>query len=148
MAQETTYLELSEDDGSAHKFHEVVVDGSALTIRYGRIGGISRDIDICWLDIHDGVLGVSDASGGIVAIDHEDEFLWRRSSKGRSGWMVRCDATAEYHDERLYIVTTDGSLACIDASEAAIRAAEGGTVPDAVDVKAPRMEGGPSRGAS
>jgi predicted DNA-binding WGR domain protein len=388
MAASTTYLELSEDSGSAHKFYEVTVDGTDLTIRYGRIGDagqvkkssysdaskaaseaakkigekvrkgyapavpggrakravsrraivstrstartapvlwryrsgtaafgifvddevcmvgnesglittlthqaqvvqqfrlpdgvkcivaddgwvyagcddgnvydlsgkvprlayrIAPDIDIYWLDIHDGVLGVSDAGGGIAAIDHEDEFLWRRGGHGSSAWMVRCDATAvhhghsrgvtsydwrtgqelwntttgsvlfgwqeqhalyagtatrqvvrlgkdgrlqqtyrcdaavyscataedgryvfagdssssvycfdaagnrlwklgtgcgsaysmQYHDERLYIVTTDGSLACIDATEAAIRAAEGGSVPEVVDVKAP-----------
>ncbi|GHJ44600.1 molybdenum metabolism regulator [Catellatospora sp. TT07R-123] len=210
---------------------------------------IAPDIDIYWLDIHDGVLGVSDARGGIAAIDHEDEFLWRKQSEGSSGWMVRCDATAvhhghsggvtsynwqtgdvvwkhrtsavlfgwqeehtlyagtsdrkvvelakdgahrrtyscdaavfscatspdgkfifagdnsssvycfddagnrlwklgtgcgsaysmQYHDERLYIVTTDGSLACIDASEPAIRAAEAGTVPAVVDIKAPQQ---------
>ena len=41
----------------------------------------------------------------------------------------------QYRDERLYIVTTDGSLACIDASEAAIAAAQTGTVPVARDVK-------------
>ncbi|MBN1172639.1 MAG: WGR domain-containing protein [Micromonosporaceae bacterium] len=208
---------------------------------------ISPEIDIYWLDIHDGVLGVSDSGGGVCAIDHEDEFLWRRQGSGSSGWMVRCDATAvhhghsrgvtsydwrtgqqrwhqstgsvlfgwqesttlyagtstrqvarfgkdgspqkvyqcdgavyscaaaddgryvfagdncssvycfdeagtrlwklatgcgsaysmQYHAERLYLVTTDGSLACIDASEAAIRAAEQGSVPQIVDVKAP-----------
>ncbi|AEV85893.1 molybdenum metabolism regulator [Actinoplanes sp. SE50] len=208
---------------------------------------IAPEIDIYWLDIHDGVLGVSDAKGGISAIDHEDEFLWQRPGRGSSAWMVRCDATAvhhghsggvtsydwrtgremwhtktgpvlfgwqerdtlyagtatrqvvelgkdgaqrqmyqcdaavyscataedgryvfagdsassiycfdtngtrlwklstgcgsaysmQYRDERLYIVTTDGSLACIDASETAIRAAIGGTVPQAIDVKAP-----------
>jgi predicted DNA-binding WGR domain protein len=212
---------------------------------------IAPDIDIYWLDIHDGVLGVSDAKGGVCTIDHEDEFLWKRQGRGASGWMVRCDATAvhhghskgvtsydwrtgqelwhqdtrgavlfgwqerdslyagmssnsvlefgkngrpgvtyrcddtvfscaaapdgryvfagdhrssvycfdadgrrlwklgtgcgsaysmQYHDERLYIVTTDGSLACIDASEAAVRAAEQGVVPEYVDVKAPRMD--------
>ncbi|GIF14155.1 WGR domain-containing protein [Actinoplanes teichomyceticus] len=388
MPADTTYLELSEDSGSAHKFYEVTVDGTELTIRYGRIGDrgqvkqssfatgekaraeaskkigekvrkgyapavpggrqkrsvsrrqivstrstatrapmlwryrsgspafgifvdddvcmvgnenglittlghdatvlqqvrlpdgvkcivaddgwiyagcddgnvydlsgkvprlayrIAPEIDIYWLDIHDGVLGVSDAKGGISAIDHEDEFLWQRPGRGGSAWMVRCDATAvhhgnaagvssfdwrtgrelwhmktrpvlfgwqerdtlyagtsgrevvelgkdgslrqayrcdgpvfscataadgryvfagdsassiycfdaagtrlwklstgcgsaysmQYHDERLYIVTTDGSLACIDASEAAIRSAIGGTVPQPVDVKAP-----------
>jgi predicted DNA-binding WGR domain protein len=208
---------------------------------------IAPEIDIYWLDIHDGVLGVSDASGGISAIDHEDEFLWQRPGRGAAAWMVRCDdsavhhgnragitsydwrtgrelwhtktgpvlfgwqerstlyagtstrhvvelgkdgslrqtyqcdgpvfscATAEdgryvfagdsassiycfdtdgtrlwklgtgcgsaysmqYRDERLYIVTTDGSLACIDASEAAIRSAVSGEVPEVVDVKAP-----------
>ncbi|MFB9443526.1 WGR domain-containing protein [Dactylosporangium vinaceum] len=209
---------------------------------------IAPDIDIYWLDIHDSILGVSDAKGGICAIDHEDEFLWRRQGHGAAGWMVRCDADAvyhghgrgvtsydwrtgdenwyqptkgavlfgwqeadsvysgmssnsvlqftksgrpgvtyrcddtifsnatapggryvfagdhrssvycfaadgtrlwklgtgcgsaysmQYHDERLYIVTTDGSLACIDASEEAVRAAEQGVVPEFVDVKAP-----------
>ncbi|GID97349.1 WGR domain-containing protein [Amorphoplanes digitatis] len=208
---------------------------------------IAPEIDIYWLDIHDGVLGVSDADGGISAIDHEDEFLWQRPGRGNSAWMVRCDADAvhhghsrgvtsydwrtgrelwhtgtgavlfgwqerdtlyagtatrqivelgkdgtqrqtyrcdapvyscataqngryvfagdsassiycfdadgtrlwklgtgcgsaysmQYRDERLYIVTTDGSLACIDASESAIRSAVGGTVPQARDVKAP-----------
>ncbi|MEH1012905.1 WGR domain-containing protein [Micromonospora sp. CPCC 206060] len=388
MSQETTYLELSEADGGAHKFYEVTVDDAKLTVRYGRIGGsgqvktasypdnararaeaakkigekvrkgyapavpgvrqarpvsrrqivstrstartapvlwrydsgapafgifvdgqhcmvgnehgvistlthdaqvvqqfrlpdgvkcivadddwiyagcddgnvydlsgkvprlayrIAPDIDIYWLDIHDGVLGVSDAGGGIAAIDHEDEFLWRRKGRGQSGWMVRCDADAmyhghsqgvtsydwrtgqelwhsrtgsvlfgwqerdsvfagtasrevvrmaksgrreatyqcdapvfscaaaadgryvfagdshssvycfaadgtrlwklgtgcgsaysmQYHDERLYVVTTSGHLACIDASDAAIAAAQAGTVPTVVDVKAP-----------
>ena len=58
---------------------------------------IAPDIDIYWLDIHDGVLGVSDADGGITAIDHEDEFLWRAPGRGRSAWMVRCDDDAIYH---------------------------------------------------
>ena len=35
---ETTYLELSEEQGVSHKFYEVTVDGCDLTIRYGRIG--------------------------------------------------------------------------------------------------------------
>ena len=208
---------------------------------------IAPEIDIYWLDIHDGVLGVSDANGRISAIDHEHEFLSQRLGRGSSASMVRCDADAlhhchsggvtsydwrtgreqwhtrtgavlfgwqerstlyagtatrqvvelgkdgvqrqsyrcdaavyscatapdgryvfagdsassiycfdrtgtrlwklgtgcgsaysmQYRDERLYIVTTNGSLACIDASEAAIRSAVGGTVPEAIDVKAP-----------
>lgn len=212
---------------------------------------IARDVDIYWLDIADGILGVSDRDGGIAAINHEDEFQWRRAGNGTAGWMVRCDDGGVYHghshgvtmydwetgrelwhrgtggavlfgwqeestvyagtanrqvhcltkqgelratyrcdaavfscaaaedgryvfagdnyssiycfdssgtrlwklatgcgsaysmqyaDERLYIVTTDGTLACIDASEAAISAAQAGSVPQAVDIKAPRME--------
>ena len=210
---------------------------------------MAPDVDIYWLDIHDGVLGISDADGGIAAIDHDDDFLWRRPGRGSSAWMVRCDpgavhhghsrgvtsydwrtgqelwhtptnpvlfgwqesgtlyagtsarevvqlgkdghrrrtyrcdaavyscATAadgrfvfagdsassvycfaadgtrlwklgtgcgsaysmQYHEDRLYIVTTDGSLACIDASDRAVRAAERGVVPEPVDVKAPRV---------
>lgn len=213
---------------------------------------IAADVDIYWLDIHDGVLGVADARGGITTVDHEDEFQWRRPAAGTAGWMVRCDADGVYHgyssgvsrysarggeelwhtrtegavlfgwqeraevfagtsrgwvyrlakadgaqraryrcdaavfscaaspdgryvfagdnsssvycfaadgtrlwklgtgcgsaysmqyrDERLYIVTTDGSLACIDASEAAVREAEGGRLPQTTDVKAAGWE--------
>ena len=209
---------------------------------------IADDVDIFWLDIREGVLGVADARGGLTMIDHEEEFQWSRSSDGSSAWMVRCDdeviyhghsggvtayaaedgkrlwhtptngnvlfgwqepnsvyagtgrnqvqklgkgdgrveavyrcdsavyscATSpegryvfagdnassvycftadgirlwklgtgcgaalsmQYHEQRLYIVTTDGSMACIDVSEAAITAARGGQVPVPVDVKA------------
>ncbi len=38
MSAEKTYLELSEDQGSAHKFYEVTVEDCQVTIRYGRIG--------------------------------------------------------------------------------------------------------------
>ncbi|GAA3471523.1 WGR domain-containing protein [Nonomuraea roseola] len=209
---------------------------------------IAADVDIYWLDIHDGVLGVSDRAGRITTIDYEDEFQWARTGAGDSAWMVRCDGDAVYHghsrgvarydtsdgtlvwenklagdvlfgwqeersvyagtarrtvhrlaksdgrveavyqcdgavyscatspggrhvfagdnhssvycfdasgerlwklatgcgsafsmqflDDRLYIVTTDGSLVCIDASEAAIAAARAGSVPQPMDVKA------------
>lgn len=209
---------------------------------------IADDVDIYWLDIHEGVLGVADASGGLTVVDHEDEFQWSRQSAGNAAWMVRCDETGvyhghsqgvtayaldggrqlwhtgtggnvlfgwqeldcvyagtarntvqrlakangrieatfacdsavyscattpggkyvfagdnassvycfgadgsrlwklatgcgaalsmQYHAEKLYIVTTDGSLACIDATDAAIGAAQGGAVPTVLDVKA------------
>ena len=42
----------------------------------------------------------------------------------------------QYLDGRLYIVTTDGTLACIDATEEAIHAAQQGTLPQALDIKA------------
>ncbi|MEU8128903.1 PQQ-binding-like beta-propeller repeat protein [Micromonospora sp. NPDC047762] len=228
------------DDGNVYD-----LSGKVPRVAYA----IAPEIDIYWLDIHDGVLGVSDADGGITAVDHEDEFLWRRPGRGRSAWMVRCDddaiyhghsrgvtgyewrtgselwhtttgsvlfgwqehgsvfagtgtrevvrlsksgrldrtyrcdapvfscATAEggeyvfagdsqssiycfdaagtrlwklgtgcgsaysmqYHDDRLYVVTTGGHLACIDASEPAIRAAQAGNVPEVRDIKAPRQ---------
>ncbi|WP_406864395.1 WGR domain-containing protein [Streptomyces sp. HUAS MG47] len=208
---------------------------------------IAADVDIFWLDIHEGVLNVADRGGRLTVIDHEDEHQWARKSRGEHAWMVRADDKAVYHghhvgvtafapdgggelwdtttdgsvlfgwqedtavyagtshrkvqrlakadgrieavyacdasvyscatspggrfvfagdsassvycfdangtrlwklgtgcgsalsmqylDERLYIVTSDGSLACIDASEAAIAAAQGGSVPVARDVK-------------
>ncbi|MFI1868707.1 WGR domain-containing protein [Streptomyces jumonjinensis] len=212
-----------------------------------RAYGIADHVDIFWLDIHEGVLHVSDAQGRLTVIDHEDEYQWARDSGGSSAWMVRADSRAVYHghsggvtayardggrqlwhtpsrgpvlfgwqedasvyagtgrhlvqrlskatgaveaeyrcdaavyscattpggayvfagdsassvycfdaagtrlwklgtgggsalsmqylDEKLYMVTTDGSLVCVDASEAAIAAAQQGTVPVARDVK-------------
>lgn len=209
---------------------------------------IAEDVDIFWLDIHDGVLGVSDARGGVTTVDHEDEFQWRRTGAGTHAWMVRCDDEGVYHgdshgvamygardgaprwsaathgqvlfgwqepgevfagtsrgvvhrlakadgrevaryrcdaavfscatspdgryvfagdncssvycftadgtrlwklatgcgsaysmqyrDERLYLVTTDGSLACIDATETAVNQARAGQLPDTADIKA------------
>ena len=209
---------------------------------------IADDVDIYWLDIDDGVLGVSDRQGGITTVDHEDEFQWSRRSSGDGAWMVRCatdgvfhghsrgvthyaarsgnplwhtdtvgsvlfgwqeptevfagtsrgwvhrlaksngaetaryrcdaavfscatspdgeyvfagdnqssvycfaaDGTRlwklgtgcgsafsmQYRDERLYLVTTDGSLACVDASTTAVRAAEQGNLPQRSDIKA------------
>lgn len=210
---------------------------------------IADDIDIFWLDIKDGLLGVSDEAGNVAVFNHEDESQWRKKSTGGSGWMVRCDALGVYHGhgdgvtmyhwadgkkkwhcktdgavlfgwqeesavfaatsnnkvqrftkqgtapktyacdaavfscaaaedgkyvfagdncssvycfneagerlwklnttcgsaysmqffkDRLYIVTTDGSLAAIDASERAIAAAKTGKVPEARSIKAPK----------
>ncbi|MCZ7416039.1 MULTISPECIES: WGR domain-containing protein [unclassified Streptomyces] len=208
---------------------------------------IAADVDIFWLDIHEGVLNVSDRDGRLTVIDHEDEHQWARRSQGEHAWMVRADDRAVYHghyrgvtayapdgggelwhtptrggvlfgwqesdavyagtahrvvqrlskttgtieatyacdsavyacatspggrfvfagdaassvycfdrdgtrlwklgtgggsalsmqyrDDRLYLVTTDGSLVCIDASEAAVTAAQQGSVPVARDVK-------------
>jgi predicted DNA-binding WGR domain protein len=38
MADETSYLELSEENGGAHKFYEVATSDTQVQIRYGRIG--------------------------------------------------------------------------------------------------------------
>jgi len=213
---------------------------------------IDENVDIFWLDIKNGLLGVSDANGGVTTIDHDDDSQWTRLSQGDAGWMVRCDEAGVYHghskgvtmydtkegrmlwhqktggsvlfgwqeasavyagtsdhkvycfskkgevasvykcdagvysctaaldgkyvfagdnsssiycfnqagerlwklgtgcgsalsmqffDHCIHIVTTDGSLACIDASEAAITAAQAGTVPEATLIKAPKGEG-------
>ena len=212
---------------------------------------IAPDVDIFWLDIADGILGVSDVNGTVTTINHEDESQWTRKSKGTKGWMVRCDEIGVYHGhsrgvtmydwedgsviwdrstggsvlfgwqeettvyagttdnrvyafsktgqvgqvyqcdgavyscaaaadgkyvfagdnyssiycfddrgdrlwklatgcgsafsmqflaDRLYIVTTNGTLACIDTSEAAIQSAQAGTVQPVVNVKAPKLD--------
>jgi outer membrane protein assembly factor BamB len=58
---------------------------------------IEENIDIFWLDIHDGILAVSDAKGAVVKIDPESESQWTRLSQGQGGWMVRIDQDAIYH---------------------------------------------------
>ncbi len=58
---------------------------------------IAADVDIFWLDIHEGVLNVSDREGRLTVIDHEDEHQWARRSQGEHAWMVRADDRAVYH---------------------------------------------------
>lgn len=211
---------------------------------------INENVDIYWLDINNGLLGVSDREGAVTVINYEDEEQWSKKSNGSSGWMVRCDKVGrvyhghsggvtcyygwdgnqlwhqktngavlfgwqtadtvvagtsakevivfdkegkelanmkadasvfscassddgkyifagdnsssvycfdqtgkrlwklattcgsaysmQYHKEKIYIVTTNGSLACIDASEEAIAKAQTGETPVIRDIKAPK----------
>jgi predicted DNA-binding WGR domain protein/outer membrane protein assembly factor BamB len=46
---ETTYLELSEGKGGAHKFYEVAVHGKTVTIRFGRIGASGQTLTTTYL---------------------------------------------------------------------------------------------------
>ncbi len=229
------------DDGNVYD-----LTGKVARIAYE----INENIDIYWLDISNGLLGVSDRSGNVTTINHEDEEQWTKKSKGTAGWMVRCDEegkvyhghsggvtcyngangekhwhqatkgsvlfgwrmentvltgsgsshlelfdnegkrlgemkadravyscasspnndfifggdssahvycfdkdekrlwklattcgsaySMQYHNEKLYIVTTHGTLTCIDASETAIKEAQEGKVPEAVKIAAPK----------
>ncbi|MFO0610487.1 MAG: WGR domain-containing protein [Polyangiales bacterium] len=58
---------------------------------------VSAGTDLLWMDIHGGTLVVSDNDGYVTALDHEGEALWRKKSKGDTGWMVRCDDAGVYH---------------------------------------------------
>jgi outer membrane protein assembly factor BamB len=73
-----------------------------------------------------------DNSGQVYCFDGDGKRLWKLSTGCGSAYSM------QYFQERLYVVTTDGSLACIDASEAAIAGAEAGTVPERRDIKAPK----------
>jgi predicted DNA-binding WGR domain protein len=53
---------------------------------------IHENVDIYWLDIRNGLLGVSDGNGSITVINYNDEEQWSRKGKGSYAWMVRCDA--------------------------------------------------------
>jgi predicted DNA-binding WGR domain protein/outer membrane protein assembly factor BamB len=58
---------------------------------------LEKGVDIFWLAIYDGMLGVSDANGGLSQTDPEGDILWTRLSSGKMGWMLCCDAQGFYH---------------------------------------------------
>jgi hypothetical protein len=60
--------------------------------------------------------------------------LWKLATGCGSAYSM------QYRDERLYLVTTDGSLACVDAGETAVRDARAGRLPDTADIKATGWE--------
>ena len=72
-----------------------------------------------------------DSVSSVYCFTANGERLWKLATG--------CGAalSMQYHAERVYIVTRDGSLACVDASEAAIEAAKAGQVPEIVNIKAP-----------
>lgn len=70
-----------------------------------------------------------DGASSVYCFDRDGTRLWKLGTGGGSALSM------QYRDERLYLVTTDGSLVCVDAGEAAIEAAQRGTVPVARDVK-------------
>jgi hypothetical protein len=70
-----------------------------------------------------------DDHSSVYCFDQSGERLWKLGTGCGSAFSM------QFRSDRLYIVTTSGSLACIDASEEAILAAQRGTVPEPVDVK-------------
>ncbi len=79
-----------------------------------------------------------DSSSSIYCFDAAGKRLWKLATGCGSAYSM------QYLDDKLYIVTTDGSLACIDASEDAIQKAQAGEVPTPRDIKAPKVEEIPS----
>lgn len=75
-----------------------------------------------------------DNNGSVYCFDEAGERLWKLATGCGSAYSM------QYFNERLYIVTTFGTLACIDASEAAIKAAQEGKVPQALTIAAPQVE--------
>lgn len=76
-----------------------------------------------------------DNNSSIYCFNQAGERLWKLGTGCGSALSM------QFCESRIYIVTTDGALACIDASEDAITAAQAGTIPDATIIKAPKTEG-------
>lgn len=75
-----------------------------------------------------------DNLGALYCFNEAGERLWKLASGCGAAYSM------QLLDERLYIVTTQGTLACIDASESAISAAKTGVVPTAVTIAAPKVD--------
>jgi hypothetical protein len=73
-----------------------------------------------------------DNMSSVYCFNEKGERLWKLGTGCGSAFSM------QFFQDRLYVVTTDGMLACIDASEAAIRAAQGGTLPKVRDIQAPK----------
>lgn len=70
----------------------------------------------------------------IYCFAESGERLWKLASGCGSAFSM------QFFKDRLYLVTTQGMLVCVDASEAAIQAAQQGTIPEAVKIAAPQVE--------
>jgi predicted DNA-binding WGR domain protein/outer membrane protein assembly factor BamB len=75
-----------------------------------------------------------DSHGAVYCFNEAGERLWKLATGCGAAYSM------QYHNNHLYIVTTNGTLACIDASEAAIQSAQEGNVPEAVQIAAPQVE--------
>jgi outer membrane protein assembly factor BamB len=60
---------------------------------------ISEDVDIFWLDVCNGLLGVSDADGNVVLANYEGEEVGRRKGQGNRAWMIRVDEQSIYYGD-------------------------------------------------
>jgi len=69
---------------------------------------IEEGVDIYWIDIYDGLLGVSDASGNVLITNYEDEGVSKYKSNGSAGWMIRCDKERVYHGHSKGVTVYDG----------------------------------------
>lgn len=69
---------------------------------------IEEGVDIYWIDIYDGLLGVSDANGNVLITNYEDEGISKYKSKGDAGWMIRCDKERVYHGHSKGVTVYDG----------------------------------------
>ncbi|MDX3849182.1 WGR domain-containing protein [Streptomyces sp. AK02-01A] len=70
-----------------------------------------------------------DSASSVYCFAADGTRLWKLGTGSGSALSM------QYLDEKLYMVTTDGSLVCVDASAAGIAAAQQGTIPVTVDVK-------------
>jgi outer membrane protein assembly factor BamB len=72
--------------------------------------------------------------GDIYCFNEAGERLWKLDTG------LGAAQSMQYFEGKVYVVTHGGNLACIDASEEAIAAAQRGVVPEAKEVKASKLK--------
>ena len=75
-----------------------------------------------------------DDTSSIYCFEESGKRLWKLGTGCGSALSM------QWFGDRIYIVTTDGTLACIDASESAIQSAQEGIIPQAVTIQAPKLQ--------
>ncbi len=113
--------------GTASGYLELFKDGEKLSDMKA-----DRAVYSCAAAPDNEYLFAGDSSSSVYCFNKEGKRLWKLATTCGSAYSM------QYHNEKLYIVTTDGSLTCIDASKEAIEKAEEGVVPEYVDIKAPK----------
>src|SRR5262249_53914064 len=87
----------------------------------------------------------SSPNGAQVFAASNDGHLYGFAENGDCLWKLatRCGTALRMWmwEDRLYMVTTRGFLACLDMGDRAIRAAQAGQVPEVRVIKAPRGKG-------
>ncbi len=73
-----------------------------------------------------------DNMSSVYCFNDKGQRLWKLSTGCGSAFSM------QFFQDRLYLVTTEGVLACIDASEKAIQSAQSGSVPQARNIQAPK----------
>lgn len=111
---------------SGARVHKFTKDGQALQV-YKADGGVFS----CATSPNGQYVFAGDSSSSIYCFAESGERLWKLATGCGSAYSM------QYFNNCLYIVTTDGSFACIDVSEAAIKAAQEGTVTEVRNIKAP-----------
>jgi predicted DNA-binding WGR domain protein len=104
----------------------------------GQAGSVYRcdaSVYSCATAIDGKYIFAGDNNSSVYCFKDNGERLWKLGTGCGSALSM------QYCNDRIYIVTTDGFLACLDASEAAIEAAQAGNVPEVNLIKAPTSLG-------
>jgi len=123
--QEKTMVYAGASDNKIYALHKV--DGEL-----AQIYACDASVYSCAAAEEGQYVFAGDDCSSIYCFSQNGERLWKLATGCGSALSM------QYFQNQLYVVTTDGSLACIDVSETAIEAAKAGTVPESKAIKAPK----------